>query len=129
MYRAADVFCMPSIETYGIAILEAMSSGCAVLVADYNGPGEIVRRDTGLKVPLETPEQFINEYAERIVQLVEDERLRREFGERARDHVVRFHDWKSIEASLLKTYNEVFSEQSAAGDTTPCRDARVRGST
>ncbi len=39
LYREADVFCMPSIETYGIAILEAMSSGCVPLVSDLNGPG------------------------------------------------------------------------------------------
>jgi glycosyltransferase involved in cell wall biosynthesis len=123
MYRAADIFCMPSIETYGIAILEAMSSGCVPLVADYNGPGEIVQPGTGLKVPLQTPEQFVEEYAERIVQLVEDATLRSELGERGREHVVRFHDWKRIESSLLEAYSDVFSQGQAATAQLPCRRA------
>lgn len=114
MYRAADIFCMPSIETYGVAILEAMSTGCAVLVADYNGPGEIVPPGAGLKVPLEAPEQFIHAFAERIVGLIESKRLRRDLGERAREHVLRHHDWERIGASLLEIYAEVFPQAGAA---------------
>jgi glycosyltransferase involved in cell wall biosynthesis len=119
IYRSADIFCMPSIETYGLAILEAMSSGCVPLVADLNGPGEIVRPGTGLKVPLETPDQFLAEYAERIVQLVEDARLRVALGEAAREHVVRFHDWKAIKSSLLDTYEEVISNRRAVAESAP----------
>jgi glycosyltransferase involved in cell wall biosynthesis len=66
LYRSADIFCMPSVETYGLAILEAMSSGCAVLVADLNGPGDIVQPGTGIKVPLVSPDHFIANYAEEI---------------------------------------------------------------
>lgn len=108
VYRGADVFCMPSIETYGIALLEAMSSGCAPLVSDFNGPGEIVKPGTGIKVPLKTPDQFIEEYAEGIIRFVHDAGLRDEVGAKARDHVVRCHDWKRIEASLLEIYDQVF---------------------
>jgi len=109
LYRAADVYSMPTIEAYGIAVVEAMSSGCAVLVPDYNGPGEIVQPGRGLKVPLETPEQFIREYAERIVELVEDAKLREALGETAREYIVQHHDWKQFEASVLEIYDEVFS--------------------
>jgi glycosyltransferase involved in cell wall biosynthesis len=109
LYRAADVFAMPTIEAYGIAVVEAMSSGCAVLVPDYNGPGEIVPPGRGLKVPLETPEQFIRDYAERIVELVEDAKLREALGGAAREYIVEYHDWKRVEASLLEIYDEVFS--------------------
>ncbi len=107
MYRSADVFCMPSIETYGIAILEAMSCGCAVLVADYNGPGEIVQSATGLKVPLRAPQQFIDDYSGRIVELAQNLPLRNQLGASAREHVVRCHDWKRIELSWLEVYDEI----------------------
>ncbi len=120
IYRMADVFCMPSIETYGLAILESMSSGCAPLVADLNGPGEIVQPGTGLKVPLETPEQFIATYAERIVELVEDAQLRVALGEAARDHVVRVHDWQRIESAILEIYDETFSKTCTAEESAPC---------
>jgi glycosyltransferase involved in cell wall biosynthesis len=123
MLRLADVFCMPSIETYGIAILEAMSSGCVPLVADFNGPGEIVQPGTGLKVPLQTPEQFVTEYAECIVRLIDDEKLRKEIGEKARDHVVRNHDWKQIGLSVLEAYEQAFQNHAADPDPTGCRVA------
>lgn len=122
LYRSADIFCMPSVETYGLAILEAMSSGCATLVSDLNGPGEIVQPGTGIKVPLETPDKFIRDYAERIMQLLEDANLRRELGERARDHVIRCHDWRGIEESWFRVYDEFLSKECAAGD---CRRAAV----
>lgn len=109
LYRAADIFCMPSVETYGLAILEAMSSGCAVLVSDINGPGDIVQPGTGVKVPLESPEQFISDYAERLVQLVGDAALRAKLGETARQHVVQTHDWKHIQSRLLEIYEETFA--------------------
>jgi glycosyltransferase involved in cell wall biosynthesis len=113
LYRAADVFCMPSVETYGIAILEAMSSGCAVLVSDINGPGEIVHSGTGVKVRFEDPDQFIAEYADRIVELVGSVELRRKLGTAAREHVVRHHDWRDIQARLLEIYERLFSQRSA----------------
>ncbi|HEV8071801.1 MAG TPA: glycosyltransferase family 4 protein [Planctomycetaceae bacterium] len=119
MYQAADVFCMPSIETYGVAILEAMSSGCAGIVADANGPGEIVQPGTGVKVRLETPEQFVNDYANEIVRLVEDGAFRRQLGERAREHVLRHHDWARIRTSLLEIYREVFFPSSASKGASP----------
>jgi glycosyltransferase involved in cell wall biosynthesis len=116
LYRAADIYSMPTIEAYGIAVVEAMSSGCAVLVPDYNGPGEVVQPGRGLKVPLKTPEQFIGEYAERIVQLVEDAKLREALGGTAREYVVEHHDWKRVEASLLEIYDDVFSIRASSGN-------------
>ena len=38
-YQAAEVFCFPTLcDTYGIALLEAMSCGCAALVSDVAEP-------------------------------------------------------------------------------------------
>jgi glycosyltransferase involved in cell wall biosynthesis len=125
MYRATDIFCMPSIEKYGIAILEAMSSGCAVLVADANGPGEIVQPGSGVKVLLEHPEQFIRDYADRIAQLVGDTALRRRLGGEAREHVTRHHDWKRIGNALRGIYAEIASNptQQPASAPTLCRSS------
>jgi glycosyltransferase involved in cell wall biosynthesis len=125
MYRATDIFCMPSIETYGVAILEAMSCGCAVLVADANGPGEIVQPGSGVKVLLEQPEQFIRDYAARIAQLVGDTALRRRLGGEAREHVTRHHDWKRIGNALREIYAEIACNptQQPASAPTLCRSS------
>jgi glycosyltransferase involved in cell wall biosynthesis len=108
MYQSSDVFCMPSIETYGIAILEAMSCACSVLVSDINGPGEIVQAGVGLKIPLQTPDVFISEYADQLVTLIESPNVRAELGNAARQHVVKHHDWNDIQARLVEIYDEAF---------------------
>jgi glycosyltransferase involved in cell wall biosynthesis len=119
LYQSADVFCLPSAETYGIAILEAMSCGRAVLVSDINGPGDIVQRGTGVKVPLHDPDQFLAEYAKRIVELVENPSLRIELGAAARDHVVQHHDWRNIQARYLEIYDEFLGPRTPLRATVP----------
>ncbi len=45
----SDVYCLPSLwEGMPIGILEAMSSGCAVLASNVTGTKEIVNEDTGI---------------------------------------------------------------------------------
>ncbi len=112
LYRTADVFCMPSIETYGVAILEAMSCGCAVLVSDINGPGEIVQAGTGVKVVLESPVQFIREYSDQLVALLDDDRSREELCGRARERAVKHHDWQRIQSELADIYASLLPENS-----------------
>ncbi len=107
-YQEADVFCFPTLcDTYGIALLEAMSSSCAVLVSDTAGPQEIVAEGTGLKVPLTNPEQYVCEYAAALVRLAGDAPLRRQLGERAREHILQHHDWERIGQQLLAIYQNI----------------------
>ena len=113
LYRAADVFCMPSLETYGLAILEAMSCGCAALVSDINGPGEIVADDCGVKVPLESPEQCIRQLADELVALIDDPQRRTELGGRARERMIAHHDWRRIQEELTTVYDSVLLERGA----------------
>ncbi len=105
-YQNADIFCFPTIcDTYGIALLEAMSCGCAVVVSDVAGPREIVAEGTGVKVPMCEPEQYITDYADAIVTLAGNPVLRCKLGAAARQHIVKNHDWRSISARLLEIYD------------------------
>ncbi len=118
MYQQADLFCLPSNETYGIALLEAMSCGCAVAVSDCNGPGEIVREGTGIKIRMEHPDQFIRDYAEAIMGLARNADLRMRLGAAARRHIVFHHDWERIGGRMLAVYDslpERSPRQTAAG--------------
>lgn len=108
VYREADVFCFPTIcDTYGIALLEAMSSECAALVSDVAGPREIVSESTGVKVPMHDPRQYIGEYAEAMVGLANDPARRSRLGQAARQRILTYHDWTKISQQLLSVYEQV----------------------
>jgi len=111
LYQQADVFCFPTLcDTYGIALLEAMSCGCAVIVSDVAGAGEIVDGENGLKVPLRSPEQYIADYAGQIVTLAQNRNFRCELGEKARRFILREHDWSRIGEQVLEIYQKLGNE-------------------
>jgi glycosyltransferase involved in cell wall biosynthesis len=108
LYQEADIFCFPSVcDTYGVALLEAMSSQCAVVASNASGPHQIVADSTGMTVPISSPDQFIQEYANAIVRLAADRDLREELGLRARQHVLKNHDWDMIARQLLRIYSKL----------------------
>jgi glycosyltransferase involved in cell wall biosynthesis len=86
-YVAADVFCLPSIEheTWGLVVNEALNFGLPVVVSDKVGcAADLVRHGwNGFVVPAGEPEPL----AAALEQLVTDESVRREFGERGRQLV------------------------------------------
>jgi glycosyltransferase involved in cell wall biosynthesis len=106
-YQRSDIFCMPSVETYGLAILEAMSCGCIPVVADFNGPGEIVESDFGIKVPLTDPESFIGEYADAIESLGDDPELINRFRLRSREVAMTRHDWNAVLSPIRDAYERL----------------------
>lgn len=81
--RAADVLVFPSIRDFGGGVVfEALATGAVPVVADFGGPGDIVRPTVGYKVPL-TNESDLVEQMERILMLLAHdreqlERLRRQ---------------------------------------------------
>jgi glycosyltransferase involved in cell wall biosynthesis len=108
LYQRADLFCFPTLcDTYGIALLEAMSCGCATIVSDVAGAGEIVNGENGFKVQLQTPDQYIGEYAEKIVALAQNHELRASLGAAARRFILREHDWDRIGQQVLAVYDEL----------------------
>ena len=107
-YQQADVFCFPTLcDTYGIALLEAMSCGCAVLTSDTSGPREIVDESFGIKVPLDEPEQYVSQFASAIVRLAREPGLRDEMGRNARQRAKTHHDWTAIGNRLLGIYERL----------------------
>jgi glycosyltransferase involved in cell wall biosynthesis len=108
LYQEADIFCFPTLcDTYGIALLEAMSAGCAVIATDAGGAAEIVTPGTGVKVPLTNPGQYIRDYAEAIVGLAGNADLRARLGAAARQHILRDHHWQKIGEQLLAFYESL----------------------
>ncbi|MEO0511607.1 MAG: glycosyltransferase [Planctomycetota bacterium] len=78
LYATCDLFVFPSTtDTLGQVVMEAQASGMPVLVTDQGGPQEVVRHGkTGYVIPTEHED----EWAARIVELVEDTARRQSMG-------------------------------------------------
>ena len=87
IFREATVFVNPSFfENCSISILEAMSSGCAVVASNVGGNPELIQSGkNGLLVRAFDDKEF----ARAIISLLKDEHLNRIIGEEARKTVER----------------------------------------
>jgi glycosyltransferase involved in cell wall biosynthesis len=69
--------------------------------------GEIVNGENGLKVPLLNPEQYIKDFADKIIALAGNFDLRMRLGVAARRYILQEHDWDRIGSQLLAIYDEL----------------------
>jgi len=87
IYGACDIFVFPSTTaTQAIAIIEAMAAGIPVVAINRLAPSNIIRDDEdGYLTPL-------NEkvFADKILYLLENDKIRNNFGRVARAHAAKF---------------------------------------
>jgi glycosyltransferase involved in cell wall biosynthesis len=89
----ADLFALPSYqENFGIAVVEALASGCPVLISDQvNIHREITAGGVGVVVPTQT-----EAVARELGRWMSDENLRRAAGRRGPQFVRERYDWDRI---------------------------------
>lgn len=101
-----DIFLFPSYKSEGLAncLLEAMSVGLPVVASDIKGNSEAVEDNrTGFIFPTNSRSSFI----EKVMQLVENEQLRRDFGVAGRN---RIREIFSLER-MMKNYEEFYLKE------------------
>lgn len=115
-YRAADVCVMPSYyESFGLVAVEALACGTPVIATRVGGLQHTVQDGrTGYLLSWRCPEPF----AERIEALLENEDIRRRFGEAAPESVRRF-SWDRVSAQILEVYEDLL-QRHASGLATGC---------
>ncbi|MBI5201390.1 MAG: glycosyltransferase family 4 protein [Elusimicrobia bacterium] len=102
LYRAADVFVLPSIsEGLSNALLEAMASGLAVLASRVGGSAEAIV-DGGSGFLFEP--QDVATFRARIVQLLKNPGLAEKLGLRGRDDVLARFDLGAV----ARRYRELY---------------------
>ena len=99
-----DVFCMPSLyESFGIAILDVMQYGTAVVASDTGGIPEII--ENGKNGLLCKPKDHV-QLAESINALLEDTELNGRIGAAGESSMYRF-DVERISDEYISIYEKV----------------------
>jgi phosphatidylinositol alpha-mannosyltransferase len=120
-YKTADVVCFPNIgwESFGIVLLEAMSTGKPIVASAIDGFTSVMTDGAeGITVPPRNVEKL----AEAILKLIRDENLRREMGSRGKPRAQQF-DWSVVSRRLMdfyiETLNRVNGTDTGAAEKSP----------
>jgi glycosyltransferase involved in cell wall biosynthesis len=103
LYEKSAIFVFPSsAESFGMVLLEAMASGCAIITTNSSGCAEVVG-DAALLVSPNNSEDIRNA----LLKLINDEKLRHELGFKARRRLENEFTWDKIANQYVDTYNDV----------------------
>lgn len=90
-YAASDILLLPSAyEGISLAMYEAMAMALPVVASDVGGHRELATPETGHLIPLGTADSAeVQAYLDRLVPLIQDQSLRRQIGQNARQRVAK----------------------------------------
>lgn len=107
--HSADIWCSSSkSENFGLAVLEAMASGRAVVASPEVAIAEAGASEKALIIAESTPEAF----AMAIKGLLENPVMRANIGARAKNHAQQY-DWNTVGGMYLQMYEEAIQNHSS----------------
>jgi len=109
-HNYADVFVLPSLanktgtEALGLALMEAMSSGCAVIGTNVGGiPSLIKNGHNGILVP----QKDSRELAKAIIMLLKNRKKAETIGKNASNFIRRNYSWVKVGKEFIEIYENV----------------------
>ena len=109
-YKAADIFCLPSMmgtECYPLTILEAMACGVPIVASKIGGiPDAVKDGENGLLVQPRDSELL----ADAIIYLLENEDVREKMGKNGRKRVEDY-SWEKVAEMTEKVYMELINSK------------------
>ena len=133
-YRSSDVVLMTSLyEGVPLVIYEALAMGVPVVAPALPGNVELMEGDGGLLID---PRDDVDAYAEALVTLLGDERLRKQVGSRSRERMLadfsleqmgRGHDALYERLLSQKTASSRWRNEELLGDPDPGHDGASSG--
>ncbi len=110
-FNVTDILVVPSTyEPFGIVALEGMATRTPIIVSDVGGLSEIVdHKWTGFKVPPDNSDAM----AEAIIELLENNDLRKRIIKNAEEKLTHVYDWTIIADQTIKIYERIFDEWNA----------------
>jgi len=113
-YKMSDIFLMPSITTkkdiegFGIVFLEANYFKVPAIGTKAGGIVEaIIDNETGLLIN----SNDLNELIEKILFLLDNEKIRKDFGENGYKRVVEEFQWKNIVNDYIALFEDMLREK------------------
>lgn len=106
MHRA-HLFVITSLKDLTSSVLlEALSQGVPIICPDHCGFSNVVNERCGKKISIDTPEQFSGNLAQAIMELADNEPLRRKLGAGALERAQDF-SWEKKSIQLNDVYMQV----------------------
>jgi glycosyltransferase involved in cell wall biosynthesis len=108
-YESSDAFIFPSFqEPSGNVIFESMSHGLPVITTKIGGPGYVVSKDSGIRLPVLTPSQLATDISFSIENLYHNTGLYNRFSSGALNRIKTIGLWDKKIDWMSKTYQEIF---------------------
>lgn len=110
-YLETDIFLnFSESESFSMTCLEALACGTPIIVSDCGGPSELfIHRESGLLVP----NKDVNAMKTAILELAENEFLRKKFEINSRAFVVKNFSKSQQINHFRETYNKLLSQKNA----------------
>ena len=108
-YRTGDIFVSPATgnESFGIVLIEAMASGCAVIASDIPGYLSVVQPGENAET---VPPGDVRALARAIAALALDPRRRENLAERGRERSLTF-SWPRVTDQIESIYRQVLERR------------------
>ena len=104
--RAADIMVFPSVRDFGAGVVfEALASGAVPVVADFGGPGDIVRPEVGYKIPLTNEDDFVAKMAGILTELAHNRDLLKQLRQRGMAYVRECLTWDAKAQATTRVLN------------------------
>ncbi len=114
LYREADAFIFTSLrDSFGTQVLEAMAHALPVLTLNHQGVGTFVPDDAGIKVPVKSPRETVEDVARGIRLLAASPEIRAEMGRKGWEFA-RTQTWERRARKMSSWYQEIIDSRQPA---------------
>lgn len=104
--RSADVMVFPSVRDFGAGVVfEALATGAVPVVADFGGPGDIVRSEVGYKVPLTSENDMVSRIENILTNLAGNRELLNRLRQQGTSYARERLTWDAKAQSTTRVLN------------------------